>query len=298
MSGATRREAIGAAIGAAAACVGGSARAIGPIERVGGSRLKLSCCAYSYRDNLQGKAEPRMTLFDFLETAARMPLDGVELTEYYFPKPLPPGFAAQVKRRCFLLGLDVSGSAMGSVLTHPAGANRERQIAAIRDWLQVCEELGAPCLRLFAGGAQKGQSEDEARACVVETIEALHDDAARHGVVLALENHGGVVAEPEGVLAIVQAVKSDWFGVNLDTGNFHGDDPYADLARVAPYAVTSHVKIAVTPRGKKAEPMDYARLVKLFRNAGYRGYLALEYEGAAPAASAVPPIIARLRSLI
>lgn len=298
MNGATRRELLGAAVGLATACMALPTGAIDPIRRVGGSRLKLSCCAYSFRDNLQGKATPSMTLFDFLQVAARMPLDGVELTEYYFPKPLPPGFVARVKRECFLLGLDVSGSAMASTLTHPAGPARDRQLATIRQWLAVCEELGAPCLRLFAGGAQKGQSDDEARRCVVEAIEELSGDAARHGVVLALENHGGVVADPDGVLAIVRAVRSDWFGVNLDTGNFHGEDPYADLARVAPYAVTSHVKIAIAPKGKKPEPMDYARLVKLFREAGYRGYLSLEYEGAEPATAAVPPIVSTLRSLI
>ena len=49
----------------------------------------------------------------------------------------------------------------------------------------------------------------------------------------ALENHGGIVATVDQLLYIVKAVKSDWFGVNLDTGNFRGADPYAELAQLA-----------------------------------------------------------------
>ena len=74
-------------------------------------------------------------------------------------------------------------------------------------------------------------------------------------------------------------VKSPWFGVNLDTGNFHGDDVYGDLAKVAPYAINVQVKVVVSgPGGKK--PTDYARLAKILREAHYRGYVALEYEEA------------------
>ena len=69
-------------------------------------------------------------------------------------------------------------------------------------------------------------------------------------MTLALENHGGITATPDQLLKLVQAIDSPNFGVNLDTGNFHGDDPYADLARLAPYAVNVQVKTEITPQGK------------------------------------------------
>jgi sugar phosphate isomerase/epimerase len=57
------------------------------------------------------------------------------------------------------------------------------------------------------------------------------------GLVLGLENHGGIVATADGLLEIVRAVRSPWFGETLDTGNFHAADPYAELVRCVPYAV-------------------------------------------------------------
>ena len=115
---------------------------------------------------------------------------------------------------------------------------------------------------------------------------------------LALENHGGVVATPEGLLEVVQAVRSEWFGVNLDTGNFHGKDPYADLARCAPYAVTAQVKAEIEPAGGPKQAADLARLTSILKNVGYRGVVSLEYESAEPPLSAVPRLLEALRAVL
>jgi sugar phosphate isomerase/epimerase len=75
-------------------------------------------------------------------------------------------------------------------------------------------------------------------------------------------------------------VNSPWFGVNLDSGNFQSDDPYGDLAKIAPYAVNAQIKVVMTSPAKKKEPADYAKLAKILRDAHYRGYVVLEYEEA------------------
>jgi sugar phosphate isomerase/epimerase len=117
-------------------------------------------------------------------------------------------------------------------------------------------------------------------------------------VFLGLENHGGIVAEAADLLDLVRAVKSPWVGINLDTGNFRTADPYADLARCAPYAVNVQIKAELQPRGKPQGPADLARLVRILREAGYQGYVALEYEAAADPWTAVPPLLGRLRELL
>jgi hypothetical protein len=86
----TRRELFGWTAGAIAA---GSAnlatphlaKAIPPFARSRPSHMKLSLAAYSYRDYLTGKKSPKLDLFDFVNLAADMALDGVEPTSYYFP---------------------------------------------------------------------------------------------------------------------------------------------------------------------------------------------------------------------
>jgi sugar phosphate isomerase/epimerase len=79
-------------------------------------------------------------------------------------------------------------------------------------------------------------------------------------VILALENHGGgVTTTADELLRIVRKIDSSYFGVNLDTGNFHTKDPYDDLARVAPYAVNVQVKTEIRREGKTTEPADLSK---------------------------------------
>ena len=103
---------------AAAAVLAGSppraAQAIAPIERPFGPKMKLSLAAYSYRKYLAEENPPSMTIVGFLEECAKMGLGAAEPTAYYFPNPLTREFLIQFKRRAFLLGLDISGTAIGN----------------------------------------------------------------------------------------------------------------------------------------------------------------------------------------
>ena len=122
--------------------------------------------------------------------------------------------------------------------------------------------------------------------------------AATKGVVLALENHGGITATPEQMLKIIDAVDSSpWFGVNFDGGNFRTDDPYASLSQIAPYAKNAQIKVEMFSGAKKI-PADLSRVVQILRTAGYRGYVALEYEAAEDPFVAIPGHLAELRMLL
>ncbi len=282
----TRREAIARAGIVAAGLAAGAAHAIEPIVRKGPARLKLGVCAYSYRQLLTRKEEP-MTLEGFLEKAAELDFDGVELTSYYF-RDTSPEFLRRIRARAFALGLDVAGSAVGNNFCLPPGPARDKQIEMVKKWVEHSEALGAPVIRIFAGSKQKDQADADAHKVLVETIEECCGYAGQHGVYLALENHGGPTATAEGTLKILRDVKSPWFGANLDTGNFHGADPYAEIAAVAPYAITTHVKVEVSAAGQKAQPADFPRIVKILREAGYRGYLSIEYEAKEDPLTALP----------
>jgi len=251
------------------------ATAIEPIARNGQPKFKFSLAAYSYRDLLlpkQGKP-PQLTLKDFVDDCATFGLEGTELTSYYFPKETTADYLHALRQQCFRLGLDVSGTAIGNEFGHPAGDKRDAEIAKTKQWIDFAELLGAPVIRIFAGHQQKGQTEDEAHRLMVSAIEECCDYAGQHGVHLALENHGGPTATADGLLKFVRDVDSPWFGVNLDGGNFRGNDPYAELARIAPYALNAQIKAKVG-----GAPADFKRLAKVMRDANYRGYIVLEYE--------------------
>lgn len=280
-SSATRRDfiisALSGATASALALSPASALAIEPIARGKGHHFKLSLAAYSYRDLLTSNP-PRLSLVEFIDDCAKFDLDGTELTSYYFPQDAAPDFLRQLKGEAFRRGLDVSGTAVGNDFCHPPGAERQREIAHVKRWIEIADSIDAPVIRIFAGDAKPGQSPDEARQLAVEGIEECCRHAEKYGLFLALENHGGITAEVDDMLQIVRAVRSPWFGVNMDTGNFYTADVYGDLAKLAPYAINVQVKVAVRPAGQEAQPSDFSRLAEILRAANYRGYVVLEYE--------------------
>jgi sugar phosphate isomerase/epimerase len=269
-------------------------RAIEPIQRSGPARLALSLAAYSFRDSFR---DSKLNLFQFIDFCADHGCQGTELTSYYFPPDVADELLLQLKRHAFIRGIGISGTAVGNTFTLPKGERRDREIASVKKWIDHAEVLGAPHIRVFAGNAQ-GVSKAEAKKLTLEAMEECCEYAGSKGVFLGLENHGGIVAEPDDLLDIVKAVRSPWFGINLDTGNFHTDDPYADLARCAPYSVNVQVKSEIQKRGQKKETADLKRLVQIVRDAGYQGYVALEYEAAEDPWKAVPRLLAELKELL
>jgi sugar phosphate isomerase/epimerase len=274
-----------------------SAAAIPPIGRTRPSHLKLSLAAYSYRKYLDLKVK-KMDMFDFVNLCADLALDATELTSYYFPDDVTSDYLHRLKQHAFVLGLDVSGTSVGNNFCLPPGAARDKQMDLVRTWVDHAADLDAPVIRIFAGTVPRGDDEDQAVERAIEGIKASLPYAAEKGVTLALENHGGITATPRQILKLVKAIDAPNFGVNLDTGNFRTDDPYADLAELAPYAVNVQVKTEIQRKGQAKEEADLARVVKILRDARYSGYVVLEYEAAEDPMTAVPRHIKKLRELI
>ncbi len=302
----SRRDALRISAATAAALLVGrpAAQAAVPAQRNGKSHMKLSLAAYSFNRTLPKSWTPdqlpdaKFTLEKFIDFCAEQDLDGCELTAYYFPKEITNEYLMSLKERSFRLGLDISGTAIGNDFCLPEGEARERNLKMCRDWIDHSAALGAPAIRIFAGTVPKGESEEAARERCIAGINQSLDYAATKGVCLALENHGGITATPAQMLKIIEAVKpSPWFGVNFDGGNFSTEDPYADLAKIAPYTINAQIKVEMTPNGKK-EPADLGRVVKILKDANYRGFLVLEYEAQEDPLEAVPGYLKKLRELI
>lgn len=274
-----RRDFLLATAAGAAAFSPRVAQAIEPIARNAGHHFKFSLAAYSYRD-LFGTGPGKLSLSDFIDDCAKFNLDGAELTSYYFPTPVTPEYLRQLKGECFRHGLDISGTAVGNEFCLQEGAERNKQIASVKQWIEWADLLDAPVIRIFAGKQQQGQSLADAQKLAITGIEECCEHAGKFGVFLALENHGGITAEADDLLTIVKQIKSPWFGVNLDTGNFRTADPYGDLAKLAPYALNVQVKVTMYPKDQPAERADFKRLAEILKTSGYRGYVVLEHEEA------------------
>jgi sugar phosphate isomerase/epimerase len=300
---------------------------------IAGPFMKLSLAAYSFNRFLPRNwptpkdGKPTMTLLDFIDFCAEQNLDACELTSYYFPagdstskeleaqsrvaanpslkgyhQPtqfVPGGFLMQIKAHTYHAGLDISGTAIGNDFCVAEEEKRSFQLGMTRQWIDYAAAMGAPVIRIFAGQVPKGDTEEAALdRCVAGINEALLY-AAQKGVVLALENHGGITATPEQLLAIVERVDdSRWFGVNFDSGNFRTADPYGDLEKIAPYAVNAQLKVSIHPEGKSKERADMGRLVQMLKDVSYRGYIVLEYEEDDDPKESIPKVLDELRELI
>jgi len=281
------------------AAVAPAAFGIEPFKRTGAPRMRLALAGYSFRDffkdgnkkNAEGK---RIDLFQFIDYCAEHYCEGAELTSYYFPTDTNAEYLLKLRRHAFLRGIDISGTAVGNNFAVPKGEKRDAEIASVKKWIQNAALIGAPHIRIFAGAAPKDLSKEEAKKLCVAAMEECAAEAGKHGIFLGLENHGGIVAEPKDLVDMIREIQSPWVGINLDTGNFHTDDPYRDLEMCAPYAVNVQVKAEISKRGQKKENADLKRLVKMLRDVNYQGFVALEYESAEDPWTAVPRLLKEL----
>ncbi len=279
-------------------------QAADPVVRTGAPLLKLSLAGYSFnkmmakRGGREDIAKAEMSLEKFIDYCAAQGLGATELTGYYFPKDITSEYLLSLRAQTHRLGISISGTAIGNDFCLPEGDARQKQLAECREWIDYAAIMGAPAIRIFAGKVPKGDTEDAAIERCAAGINECLKYAATKGVFLALENHGGITATPEQMMKIISLVDSSpWFGLNFDSGNFQTEDPYADLAKIAPYAVNAQIKAAIAPGGKK-QPADFERIVKILKDAGYRGFVALEYEEAESPFEAIPMLLAQLRPLL
>ena len=300
----TRREALAATstilAGLWAAPI---ASAIKPITRTSNAPLKLSLAAYSMRSFLPDTrrntdAVGKMDMYGFIDYASTLELDAVELTGYFMPYPLTDEGINKLKLRAHLHGLDISGGAIGNNFTHDPGSSEGReQMQHVRKWIDIYSKMGAPVIRVFGGVPTKGMSEDRAVENIISNLGLACDYAGEKGVVLGIENHD-FLTDVDRLLPIVEAIDSPWFGINFDSGNIAPTaDPYAKLARIAPYTVNAQIKVDIPINGNK-QPADLGKVIKILKAANYRGYITLEYEGKEDPIKAIPEYLKQLRQLI
>ena len=246
-----------------------------------------------------------------LEHAARMGFDGLEILQRQL-ESTERTTLQKIKRHAFVLGLDLMGYSTHQGFLSPDKERRQKNIDHTVDCLEQAYQLGIPTMRVNSGtwgtsknfddlmakrGIEeplKGYTEEDAYKWVIDAYEALVPEAAKRGVVMGLENHWGLGVTPEGIKRVVSAVNSEWLQVTLDTGNFL-EDPYARLAQLAPRTVLMQCKTYFGGGRWYTLDLDYARIARIMKQAGFRGYLSLEFEGKEDPLTAVPKSLHLLR---
>ena len=249
---------------------------------------------------------------DCIEQAAAMGFDGVEILHIQMTSE-ENDYLQMLKRRAYELGLALMGFSTHQGFVSPDEAVRQENVERTIHQIDIASRLGIPTMRINTGrwgtsesfdalmanrGIEpplEGYTDDEAFGWVIEAIGECVDHAAEKGVILGLENHWGLGRTPEGVLRIVEAIDSPWLQVTLDTGNFL-EDPYDELAMLAPYTVLLQAKTYYGGGTWYTLDLDYERIADIMHDAGFRGWVSLEFEGKESPDTAVPKSLEVLRN--
>lgn len=310
----------GLALGSCATKPAGSAAESSGVASAGGrqKKIKLGIASYSYwhfRD-------PKVSIEQVIDKAAEIGVQGVDILHRQMEIPEKEPLTAEhraylrkLKRHAFSNGIELVCLSIHQDFVQAEGEARQQQIDHTHKCLEIAYELGIPCIRLNSGrwktikdfddlmkarGIEPitpGWTEDQGFNSCIDCIEKCIPKAEQCGVVMALENHWGLSRTPEGQLRLINAVPSPWLGALMDTGNFM-EDPYDKLKQIAPKTVYVQAKTYYGGGEWYTLDLDYARIGRILKDAGYSGFCSVEFEGKENADIAVPKSIELLRKTV
>lgn len=265
--------------------------------------MKYSVSSYSY-SKLVSSGE--YTEIQLIGLAKEMGFDGIEFAEIHTPEGADKlEYAASLRAEAEKHEIEIVAYCIGANLLY----DTEKEIERLRYEVDVCAALGAPVMRHDASGGyrkedqKKGLGFNNALPVIVSGYKAVTEYAKTKGIKTCIENHGFFAQDSERVTAIINGVADENFGALVDIGNFMcaDEDPAIAVGNVAPYAFHVHAKDFHLKKGNSFVPSDgffmtrggnflrgaiighgevpVIQCLRILKNAGYNGYITVEFEG-------------------
>lgn len=156
--------------------------------------------------------------------------------------------------------------------------SKVRALAAndYRPWLQAAKTLGCHSIRVDV--RSKGDA-SEVQKAAVDGLNQLCEIAEPFGVDIIIENHGNHSSNGAWVASLMKAVDRDNLGTLPDFGNFGNYDRYLGVTELLPWARAVCAKTHGFHADGTEEQTDFARMLKIVKDGGFKGYIGIEYEG-------------------
>jgi sugar phosphate isomerase/epimerase len=242
--------------------------------------FEISLAQWSWHKRLFGEAEPKMDHLDFITEAHSLGIEAVEYVNIFFmDKAEDTNYLAEMKKRGDDLGVrsvlimcDDEGK-----LGDPNGKRRAQAVENHHKWIHAAKYLGCHSIRV---NAYSEGSYDEQLKLVTDGLWLLSEYAAAHKLNVIVENHGGLSSDGKWLIGVIQAVDLPNCGSLPDFGNFPPEiDPYDAVEKLMPYAKSVSAKSYDFNEKGDETRIDYRRMMKIVLDAGYEGYVGIEYEG-------------------
>lgn len=246
--------------------------------------MELSLAGWSLNPLFRHPQEP-LKLLDFPRFAReKFDIDAVELNNIYFESTEPAYLDRLVK----------ATSAAGSIILNIAvdvkgdlasldNAYRLESVKSYAQWIPIAKAVGATAIRANSGGKEVTDREAAIAACI-DSFRRLCEVGKANGIAILIENHWGISADADTMVRIVRGVRethgSGAMYTLADFGNWPEDaDRYASLTKIMPFASAVHAKVNDIDENLNHPRFDHRRCIQIAKDAGYRGYLGIEYEG-------------------
>jgi sugar phosphate isomerase/epimerase len=248
--------------------------------------MKIGISSWGYRKAVESG---RMDFIAFIDETARLGAHGIEIANWHLPGDDKAGALKKIVQHAAKRGVGISALIAGNDFAMTTNAERARQVEATLGWIRMAADVGIERVNIFTGYHKDGQDPELERTRVVDCFLEVVPDAEKRSIVLCLENHSSVHPDADGLLAIIRQVGSKCLKTNPDPTNFvHAFDRvdesareriYTETAKIALLAANTHLKINTFTSDGRAEFVDVARIIKIYRQVGYDGFIVLEYWG-------------------
>jgi sugar phosphate isomerase/epimerase len=247
--------------------------------------FKISLAEWSLVSTLRGRNKTLDNL-DFPAYAKdKFDIQNVEYVDQFFPSADKEYVKELLKRtqdigvRNVLIMIDTAGS-LGEL-------DEEKRVAAVEkhyQWVEAAEILGCHAIRVNARGT--GSDLDVAHATTKSLI-TLSRFAADYGISVIVENHGGPSSRASWLSSVIRNTGMINCGVLPDFGNFIIDrkpggeqyDLYQGMKELMPLAKGVSAKTHEFDEEGNETTKDFYKLLKIIKDAGFRGFIGIEYEG-------------------
>jgi sugar phosphate isomerase/epimerase len=222
---------------------------------------------------------------DFITSTRRdYGIDAVEYVNQFFSeRAKDKDYLAEMKSRAagegvrsLLIMCDAEGR-----LGDPDDKARTTAVENHYKWIEAAKFLGCHSIRVNA--ASEG-SWDEQMKLATDGLRRLAEFGDEHEINVIVENHGGLSSNGQWLAAVIRKVDHPRSGTLPDFGNFRISDTesydnYKGVEELMPFAKAVSAKSYDFDEEGNESRVDYPRLIKIVLDAGYKGYIGIEYEG-------------------
>lgn len=243
---------------------------------------EISLAQWSLHRELRAK---KMDPLDFApRTKKEFGINAVEYVNQFFKdKAKDKKYLGEMKKRAddagvksLLIMCDGEGN-----LGDPNNTKRTKAVENHYRWVEAAKFLGCHSIRV---NARSGGSYEDQLKLAADGLGRLTEFASKHDINVIVENHGGLSSNGMWLAAVMKKVNMKGCGTLPDFGNFRLGggkeyDRYKGVRELMPFAKAVSAKSYDFNKKGDETKIDYLKMMKIVVDAGYKGYVGIEYEG-------------------